>query len=102
MMLNYGIMDDGKKCHFAASMIAGFAAAITTSPIDLVKTRMMNARDDEKYKSVMDCFYKTFKAEGPLALYRGFNAQWLRFGPSTIVQFVVWEHLRKMNGIHGI
>ena len=100
--------------HFAASMAAGVAAAAVTSPVDLAKTRLMvqQARSSlsagagggppPTYSGVFDVLAKTIKREGPLAIYKGFNAQWLRIGPHTIITFTVYERLRELVGMRAI
>lgn len=35
-------MVEGPTLHIVSSMIAGFMAALTTSPVDVIKTRIMN------------------------------------------------------------
>ena len=40
----------------------------------------------------MDCVRKTIEAEGPLALYKGLFATWVRIGPFALVFFVGLEH----------
>ncbi len=42
------------------------------------------------------------RTQGPIGFFRGFGAQWARFGPYAIVQFAVWEALRKACGIKAI
>jgi solute carrier family 25 uncoupling protein 8/9 len=37
-------MNDGIPCHLVSSSIAGFTAAIVGSPVDVLKTRIMNAK----------------------------------------------------------
>ena len=65
-------------------MIAGEAVAIVTSPVDVIKTRVMNVKaNNPAYSGMADCFKKVLKIEGPLGFYKGFNAQWLRIGPLT-------------------
>ena len=39
---------------------------------------------------------------GPRGYFRGFAAQWARFGPFALVQFVCWEQLRLVSGLPGI
>jgi hypothetical protein len=51
---------------------------------------------------MIDCARKMFKAEGAMAFYKGFTPQWMRFGPFTIVQLMVWEKLRDFYGMKGI
>ena len=43
-----------------SSAIAGFTACVVGSPVDVLKTRLMNAKPGE-YKGVVDCVVKTFK-----------------------------------------
>ena len=47
---------------------------------------------------MLDCLSAIVRKQGPLGLFQGFSAQWLRFGPYAVVQFVVWEALRDMFG----
>jgi solute carrier family 25 oxoglutarate transporter 11 len=39
---------------------------------------------------------KTIKAEGPMALYKGFIPTVMRQGPFTVVLFVTLEQVRKI------
>ena len=41
-------MKEGPVLHIVSSMVAGFMAALTTSPIDVVKTRIMNQKYERK------------------------------------------------------
>ena len=41
-LINSGILADGYGCHFVSSIVAGVCIAIVTSPVDVVKTRIMN------------------------------------------------------------
>jgi hypothetical protein len=106
-LLNAGWFTEGLGLHAAASMVAGVAAALVTSPIDLIKTRLMNQAAASRaasgaparvYDGVLDCAVKTVQREGVLALWAGFTAQWVRIGPHTIVTFMVFEELRALCG----
>jgi len=35
-------LKDGPLCHFASSICAGIVMGIATSPVDVIKTRLMN------------------------------------------------------------
>lgn len=37
-------MEDSIPCHLVSSAIAGFTACIVGSPVDVLKTRLMNAK----------------------------------------------------------
>ncbi|CAF3853376.1 unnamed protein product [Rotaria sp. Silwood2] len=94
--------------HFLSSFIAGFAGAFTSTPIDVIRTRLMNQENLQSrgkltststpYKGIIDCFIKTTRNEGFLALYKGFFPSWLRLGPWNIVFFIVFEQLKALNG----
>ena len=81
------------------SKVAGVVVALVTSPVDLAKTRIMSHTGDG---GVLGTMLSVVKHEGfvmfrfaspfvisitqnvlltrPLALYKGFHAQWLRIG----------------------
>lgn len=102
-LINHGYMMEGKKCHFVSSFVAGVAVALVTSPVDVVKTRVMNVNPkNPAYTSMLDCFQKIIRVEGPLGLYKGVNAQWMRVGPLTMIQFMVWEQFRVLLKIPAI
>ncbi|EGG17660.1 mitochondrial substrate carrier family protein [Cavenderia fasciculata] len=106
-LIDAGYAKEGFLAHTISSIGAGLVAATFTSPVDLVKTRIMNQPVDSRgvgtlYTSTLDCFTKTFKAEGPLGLYKGFIPNWLRIGPHSLVTFIVYEQLRKIGGINPI
>lgn len=75
------------------SAIAGFTACVVGSPVDVLKTRIMNAKPGE-YSGVLDCVIKTFK-EGPLAFYKGFSSNANRIVSWNIVMFVSLGIIRK-------
>ena len=58
--------------------------------------------ETKTYNGMVDCIVKIVKHEGPMAFYKGFTPQWMRFGPFTIVQLMVWEKLRDFHGMKGI
>eukprot|EP01120_Amphizonella_sp_Union-15-10_P002725 TRINITY_DN13026_c0_g1_i1.p1 TRINITY_DN13026_c0_g1~~TRINITY_DN13026_c0_g1_i1.p1 ORF type:complete len:301 (-),score=50.34 TRINITY_DN13026_c0_g1_i1:69-971(-) len=102
--LNMGVKE-GKNLQFISSIFAGFVCAVVTSPIDVVKTRVMNQQVSGaqlKYSSTWDCISKISKAEGLLGFYKGFLPNWMRIGPHTIITFLAYEHLRKLFGIRPI
>ena len=41
-LLNHKLMVEGVPLHIVSSMAAGLMCAITTSPVDTIKTRVMN------------------------------------------------------------
>ncbi|KAK4430528.1 Mitochondrial uncoupling protein 5 [Sesamum alatum] len=100
MIIDKGLMKDGLGTHVTASFAAGFVAAVASNPVDVIKTRVMNmkveAGKERPYSGALDCAMKTIKAEGPMALYKGFIPTISRQGPFTIVLFVTLEQVRKL------
>ena len=87
-------------------MIAGFATAFVTSPVDVVKTRIMNERAMASqtlvYVSTGSTLMKIIKHEGVGGLYKGFIPNWARIGPHTIITFMIFERLRSIVGLAPI
>ena len=103
-------------------MIAGFLMTLVSSPIDVVKTRIMNERkaQGKNYPGAFACFAmvrfslaarvrlapladlsaapQTLKQEGFLGLYKGFMPAYMRLGPHTLMAFVLFEKLRNLAG----
>ncbi|KAJ9174931.1 hypothetical protein P3X46_013525 [Hevea brasiliensis] len=100
IILQKGVMNDGIGTHVTASFAAGFVASVASNPIDVIKTRVMNmkveAGAEPPYKGALDCAMKTVRAEGPMALYKGFIPTISRQGPFTVVLFVTLEQVRKL------
>ncbi|KAH0745270.1 hypothetical protein KY285_006927 [Solanum tuberosum] len=99
-ILEKGLMKDGLGTHVTSSFAAGFVAAVASNPVDVIKTRVMNMKVEPgmapPYNGAIDCAMKTIKAEGPMALYKGFIPTISRQGPFTVVLFVTLEQVRKM------
>ncbi|ERN02888.1 mitochondrial uncoupling protein 4 [Amborella trichopoda] len=99
-IIGNGLMSDGLGTHVVASFTAGFVAAVASNPVDVIKTRVMNMRVVEgeapPYAGALDCAVKTVRAEGPMALYKGFIPTISRQGPFTVVLFVTLEQVRKV------
>ncbi|KAK7307256.1 hypothetical protein VNO77_40153 [Canavalia gladiata] len=100
MILGNGVMRDGLGTHVTASFAAGFVAAVASNPVDVIKTRVMNMKVEPgaapPYAGALDCAMKTVRAEGPMALYKGFIPTISRQGPFTVVLFVTLEQVRKL------
>lgn len=98
------LMNDGLACHFLSSMFAGFSAALVSSPVDVVRTRLMvqakystsNHGNTIAYRSALHCACHTFKSEGFPALFKGFFPSFARMGPWNVIFFVVYEKLKAL------
>lgn len=79
---------------FNTSVITGLAVTFTTSAFTNARTHIM--AHPGKYSGMGHALVDIVRQHGPLGLYRGFVAQWARFGPYATVQFLAWEQLRFM------
>ena len=88
---------DNAVAHVGASGIAGVASALTSTPADVVKTRLMNAAGGQRvYAGVLDAFGTIVRHEGVLALYKGFVPIVVRKVVWCTVFFLGYERLRKV------
>lgn len=69
------------------------SAGITT-PLDVLKTRLMTQGGGEVYKGVWDCVRVTVGGEGVRGLFRGVGPRVLLIGASGAVFFVVYEAVK--------
>ncbi|XP_049850918.1 mitochondrial dicarboxylate carrier-like isoform X2 [Schistocerca gregaria] len=97
LLLTYAGMSDNLTTHFLASLSAGAVATTLTQPLDVMKTRAMNAKPGE-FKSLWHIATYTAKL-GPLGFFKGYVPAFIRLGPQTILTFVFLEQLRKNFGV---
>lgn len=85
----------GFLSHVAASGIAGFTSACTSTPVDVIKTRLMNSAGGQKqYSGIVDAGCQIVKQEGPSALYKGFLPICVRKLVWCATFFVSYEQIR--------
>ena len=141
-LINSGYFSDNTLTHVTASLAAvcifrfhvdlrdwltliltcfqGAIATTMTQPLDVIKTRAMNAKPGE-FKVLLiarlaeiqfDCLYSffsfflqnmmhliTYTARlGPMGFFKGYIPAFVRLGPQTILTFVFFEQLRKNFG----
>lgn len=76
----------------------GFSTFITT-PLDVVKTRLMSGRDAAKYDSVGAAVRHIFKEEGREAFFRGTSSRLLHKVPANGLFFICYEFFRNLLGV---
>jgi len=94
--ISSGYFVDGFKCHLASAAVAGVTATLVASPVDVVKTRYMNA-ERGRYRGALHCANVTFKTEGAKAFYKGFNASCLRLVSWNICLWLSYEQLKSLS-----
>nr|XP_034173799.1 mitochondrial dicarboxylate carrier [Osmia lignaria] len=97
-LIESGYFQDNPVTHVISSVAAGAVATTLTQPLDVLKTRAMNAKPGE-FKSLMDLFLYTAKL-GPLAFFKGYVPAFIRLAPHTIFTFVFLEQLRANFGFY--
>jgi hypothetical protein len=83
----------GFALNMASAMCSGTVACLVTSPVDVVKTRMMQAQGSSTYSGPLDCVVQTARTEGPRGFYKGLSATFLRLWPHTIMLWLVQERV---------
>lgn len=93
-LIKSGYFQDNVFTHFTSSLSAAGIATIITMPLDVLKTRMMNAKPGE-YAGILDCAKDVLK-NGPAGFFKGFTPAFVRLGPHTVLTFVFLEQLKKL------
>lgn len=86
-------MKEGIMMHIGCAFGAGFTALIVGSPVDVLKTRIMN-RNPGSGESIPALVGSMVAKEGPLAFYKGFVANLMRLGGWNVVMFVSLEQIK--------
>ncbi|PXF44814.1 S-adenosylmethionine carrier 1, chloroplastic/mitochondrial [Gracilariopsis chorda] len=78
--------------------VVGAIAAILTNPFDVIKTRFMtqSTGSERKYHSILQCFRRLVREEGPSVLMRGVAARVLWVGPGSGITLAVYERSSKL------
>lgn len=100
LLVSLGLPESGAATHLTSSILAGFLCTLASSPLDVVKSRVMSQPVDPvtgrgtRYSSTLDCFRKSVAAEGVASLWKGFGPNFGRIGPHCVITFMVIERLR--------
>ncbi|XP_071869596.1 mitochondrial glutamate carrier 1 isoform X1 [Bombus fervidus] len=78
--------------------IAGIIGVSVVFPLDLVKTRLQNQvigpNGERMYKSMFDCFKKTYNAEGYFGMYKGSGVNILLITPEKAIKLTANDTFR--------
>lgn len=75
---------------------AGAATGLVTTPLDVLKTRLMIQGQNGRYKNVLDCAVKIVQEEGAGALFRGWQPRVIWIGVGGSVFFTVLEASKQL------
>ena len=71
----------GLPLFFVSSLATSFVTVTVMNPFDVISTRLyQSAGKATSYSGPIDCALKTVRAEGVLALQKGWTAQYARLG----------------------
>ncbi len=87
-------LNPGEHSIFGAA--AGAVTGLVTTPLDVLKTRLMIQGSTGQYKNVFDCAAKIMKEEGAGALMRGWQPRVIWIGVGGSVFFTVLEQAKKL------
>ncbi|KFO85507.1 Mitochondrial uncoupling protein 2, partial [Buceros rhinoceros silvestris] len=76
-------------------LMTGFCPALVASPVDVVKTRYMNA-GPRQYRNVLSCLLALLMQDGLSGFYKGFMPSFLRLGSWNVVMFISYEQLQRV------
>lgn len=79
----FGIQKQNQPLAILTGATAGATESLVVVPFELIKIRLQDKAQAGKYNGIVDCFTKTVKAEGPLALYNGLE--------STAWRHILWN-----------
>jgi solute carrier family 25 (adenine nucleotide translocator) protein 4/5/6/31 len=97
-----------EKSFFIDFMMGGVSAAVSktaAAPIERIKLLIQNqdemikqGRLSEPYKGINECFSRTIKDEGFVALYRGNVANVIRYFPTQALNFAFKDYFKSLFG----
>lgn len=93
VLLKNTSLEDSLTTHFTASFLAGFVATTICSPVDVIKTRVMSAKESKGLARLLADIYR---AEGVSWMFRGWVPSFIRLGPHTVVTFLFLEQHKKV------
>lgn len=100
MLLRTGYFKDDPRLHFISSLAAGAIATTLTQPLDVLKTRSMNAKPGE-FSGLWAIVTHTAKL-GPMGFFKGYVPAFVRLGPHTVITFILLEQMRLNFGYYPI
>ncbi|XP_062561207.1 putative mitochondrial transporter UCP3 [Armigeres subalbatus] len=89
----YAHIPNDIRLHFSSAVVAGLAATVVASPVDVVKTRYMNSPKGQ-YQGALDCAIKMARMEGAAAFYKGFVPSFARLVSWNVVMWITYEQLK--------
>ncbi|KAJ5656001.1 hypothetical protein N7507_007951 [Penicillium longicatenatum] len=85
--------EERPSIHFSASVLASLVATSISSPMDVIRTQLMNS---SQKKSVLNIVRQLTRDEGFRWLFRGWTPSFIRLGPQTTATLVALEQHKRI------
>ena len=95
----YVNIEEGTGLHILSSGCSGFISALSCTPADVIKSRMMQTNCP--YNNIFDCIKTSVRNEGITTLYKGFIPIWIRLAPWQMTFWITYEKLRYFNNLNA-
>ena len=95
---NAEILKDSVFTHITSSVFAATCATTLALPLDVCKTRLMNANEGT-YQNNFQVAKSVYRELGALGFFRGFVPALVRLMPQTVLTFTFLEQLRINFGV---
>lgn len=102
---------DGIFVHTQSAFTSGLAAAVLSTPADVIKSRVMASgvvsgtgaptTVTTSFRDIVAVVKDTYKKGGLGIFYRGFLPAWIRLAPWQFVFWITYEQMRKVVGFAG-
>merc|ERR1711974_153446 len=95
LLRKQGWMEEGPRLHLVCAVISGLVATTVCNPADVIKSRVMMARNEGSNISVLQAIGQVLRQEGPIGFMRGWCPAYCRAGPTFFIQMPIVECLRR-------
>ncbi|KAJ0087040.1 hypothetical protein Patl1_07981 [Pistacia atlantica] len=99
LLLGYKLAARRNLSNTENAIVGAFAGAITgavTTPLDVIKTRLMIQGSAKQYKGICDCVQTVIREEGVATLFKGMGARVVWIGIGGSIFFGVLEKTKEV------
>lgn len=90
-------LTDGPVVHCVASLAASLTLTTAICPLDVTYTAYLAGPSlGKSYVSPLACARELVAEGGAVAMFRGWTPLWLRFLPSSVLTFLIYEQSRRL------
>ncbi len=90
--MKYFSMQDRTPMRIICAFAAGVTACVIGSPMDVIKTRLMNK--NMGYTGFGNCISRVMREEGAMTFYAGFTPNCMRLALFNVVIFLTFEEIK--------